>query len=103
MIFLRSFKKRYDLKLNHKETKGKVVNYHFSNNDFILDYIFQVDSVEYKGWIVVSKFKCDTIPFCIGNFFKVYYDPNDPNNNTMYLGGYSDYQENPPNWGNAID
>ena len=86
------------LERNYIESVATIIDYHFNNNNYTLDYSFFVGKRKFKGFTVVSKFNCDSIPFCVGKKFKLYYYPENPDINKIDLEEYRKYQHHPPSW-----
>ena len=79
--------KSYDIDSNLAITTGKVINYSFSNNNYVLKFEYIVNGEKYHGREFTSFFKCDNgVPGCEGETFTVKYSSKNPNNSEMDLG-----------------
>jgi hypothetical protein len=78
-----------DLKNNGQYTKGKVVDFHFSNNEYILEYEYTVEGEVYSSKTSIHYFECPNgVPGCLGNEYTVFYSSKNPWNSRIDLGEY---------------
>lgn len=79
-----------DIHSNLGITKGIVVDYSFTNNNYALKFEYIVDGKKYVGREFTSFFKCDDgVPGCKGRSFTVKYSTKNPSNAEMEIGKYN--------------
>lgn len=79
-----------DINSNLGITKGKVIDYSFSNNKYIVKFEYIIAGIKYQGQESTIFFKCDNgVPGCKEQNFIVKYSTKNPNNCEIDLGKYN--------------
>ncbi|WP_190810382.1 hypothetical protein [Flagellimonas sp. S3867] len=78
-------RKSYYLK-NGTTTTGRVIDFHFCNNNYCGTYEYIVDGKKYEGSWSGSFFRCPNgAKGCVGKEFPVYYSVENPSISEIYL------------------
>ncbi|MBG7613378.1 hypothetical protein IU405_14085 [Polaribacter sp. BAL334] len=79
---------------NKEETIGEIVDFHYSNKEYRLIYMYKVDNIEFENIISTRFFRCkDGTKGCVGKTFKVYYSSKNPEKSDIDLEEYNKFKE----------
>lgn len=80
-------------------TKGTVVDFTFSNNNYMLQYKYVVSGKVYRNTESMDYFRClDGTPGCKGKKFVVKYSSKNPNNSKIDLGKFNKHKLKSPSF-----